>query len=340
MNVFPTTTKLSRQRTVGSKPENFQTQGPPAQHAPNRRDRAAFLEGFSQAPDPSAAVTPLSFGGAATLTLMKTVIALLVFLIFCTNHAAAVDPKDYYDAALKCLDENKEAKAADFLKVAATLGHDKSQFLLGFMLQQGRGIERDDKEAATMFEKAASQGNKDAKAALEVIIQNRRNALAEELRAKPKTYVPIRNEVRWFRQEGAGKPSPLKMNVVLDKDAKSSLRVGNGNDQPSLGKLINEFTNQKVCEFVVLPRSELTLEHVPDGRYRLIFALGDEIIYNANTFWKPSLVSKFRDAFDFKTTVTTYTRVTEWTDQSITFHKVKGGSAKTDSMDEKEFANY
>jgi len=276
---------------------------------------------------------------------MKVIVIVLSILCGQECSKAASNADVYYDYGIKHLDKNDESKAADYLKVAASLGHAKAQYLLGFMFQQGKGVERDEKEAIELFSKSAAQGNADAKEALALILKQQQ---AKLLANKPKTFIPHKNEVQWFAQGENGKLRGIRVGDFLDKSAPGVFRIGNGTNTPALGKLIDTFTDRKMCTFVVLPKTSITIEHVPNGTYQLIYSFGDELILGADKFWNPSGFSKMSNTFEFTSEekrevdpkTLQYANMIHYKDHKVTLHGVEGGTAISTPINAGSFDQY
>ena len=155
---------------------------------------------------------------------------------------------------------------------------------------------------------------------------------------KPKTYIPVRNDCAWFAVSENGQQWKLAQGRFLDKDALCVLKVGNGTEHAAIGKVIDMFTDRKVCEFVVLSKTSITLEHVPEGKYSLIYVLGDEIVKGTNRFWEPLEYTRIEAPFEFKTRQ--LIQEVEYSVLSITLHGVRGGKAKAEAIEGKEFGKY
>ena len=249
----------------------------------------------------------------------------IILLAYCALSASGVGLGQVLD---------QQEIALERLRQAAYYGDAEAQFQLGMRhfeiwKSNSRWYPKevsDFKKATELFEKSAAQGNPKAKAKLFEIAKN--------------TYTPVRNEMQWFERGVDGKIRALRIGVYPDKEAMSNLTVGNGNEKAALGKLIDILTDSKVCEFVVLPKSSIKLEHIPDGRYRFVFSIGDEIVRGTSQMWNPASVEQFEEPIVFQTTTTIYTRVKEWPSQTITLHGVAGGNVRTKPLGQAEFAKY
>lgn len=147
-------------------------------------------------------------------------------------------------------------------------------------------------------------------------------------RQKPKTYRPVKNECQWL--------------FARDAKARGQLEIGNGNDHAVLVKLISQFVNRKACSCVILPKSSLMIEHVPDGHYQLQFEMGDEIITGTEKFWQPIAQRRMSKTLDFMTTreVSGGNIITKTPVLRLTVHAVEGGNAEFVSIPPADFDRY
>jgi len=92
--------------------------------------------------------------------MKATFLALLAFSLCLSSVGADKDkplPKDF--KSLKALAEKGDAIA---------------QYNLGVMYDEGKGVEKDEKEAVKWYRKAAEQGDDDAKAALKKLLEQKK----------------------------------------------------------------------------------------------------------------------------------------------------------------------
>ncbi|MBS0657212.1 MAG: hypothetical protein JSR82_03070 [Verrucomicrobia bacterium] len=102
--------------------------------------------------------------------------------------------------------------------------------------------------------------------------------------------------------------------------------------------MIDARSGQKICSFLTLANSSETIDGLPEGTFRIIFAYGDAIEAGTDRFAAPSGFSAFKDTFTFSTTSRgqfVYTKT-----YSITLHAVAGGTAKTGSISAEEYNRY
>src|SRR3990167_4117455 len=68
--------------------------------------------------------------------------------------------------------EKDEKEACRYYKLAADQGNVNAQFTLGYMYADGKGVEKDEKEACRYYKLAADQGNVNAQCNLGVMYSN------------------------------------------------------------------------------------------------------------------------------------------------------------------------
>ena len=234
-----------------------------------------------------------------------------------------------------------DTKAFGWLLKAAVQGNAEAQNNLAAMYDDGRGVQKDEAKAIEWWQKAAAQGNDPAKRRLAFALSKKKGIA--RVQNNPKTYIPSRNQVQWFVHDpnnGKIQPAEQRQINLLNANAKGVLKIGNGTNQPAIGKLIDTFTDSKRCSFVILPKAALTLDHIPEGRYQLIYVFGDEIIAGRETFRNPSGFTKIADPFEFATTRNVITGGLEYSSWSITLHGVDGGTAKSREIEPKVFDQY
>ncbi|NOR73090.1 MAG: hypothetical protein GQ467_04385 [Mariprofundaceae bacterium] len=73
------------------------------------------------------------------------------------------------DECRKFLSKMQYERALLECKKAADQGHASAQYYLGVMYDKGKGVTRDDKEAAKWYRKAADQGHASAQRYLEAM---------------------------------------------------------------------------------------------------------------------------------------------------------------------------
>ena len=148
----------------------------------------------------------------------------------------------------------------------------------------------------------------------------------------PATVIPTNNEIL--------------SDAYPDSDARGEFTVINGASHHAIAKVIDIQTDTKILSFVIGAHQTAKIYAVPDGSYRVIFALGDQLYAGTERFEKPRGFSKFDRPFTFTTATTardsedaTYYR-THYTTLEVTLTPVVGGNITTSSISQKEFEHY
>ena len=92
------------------------------------------------------------------LAVFAIALALTLSLPF-VSHAKASGVAKIFNKGIKSLNIKNYKKSAPLLFKAARAGNAKAQFVLGWLYENGIGVERNDKKAFKWFRKAAEQGN-------------------------------------------------------------------------------------------------------------------------------------------------------------------------------------
>ena len=103
--------------------------------------------------------------------------------------AQSGDVNAQYELSLNLLKENKGAESARWLFMAANGGHAISQYNMGFFLEKGDGISKDETGAAQWYQRAAEQGYAEAQHNLGLMLLNGTGVSKNELDA-----------VKWFHR--------------------------------------------------------------------------------------------------------------------------------------------
>jgi hypothetical protein len=117
-----------------------------------------------------------------------------------------------------------------------------------------------------------------------------------------------------------------------------TLKVSNGTNRDAYVKLIEPNFQQLVSAFFVKSNSSYTLNPVPDGTYRVIFALGKSWNPKTQAFAQSKSFAKFDKPLNF-TTVQLGNEI-QYKVFQITLHPVVGGKARTSGVNEQEFKRY
>ena len=79
------------------------------------------------------------------------------------HDAQAQSAKELYQQGDKLFLEKNYTKAASLFRKAAEQGNDDAQLALGFLYETGKGVKQDYEQAAVWYRKAIKQGNSGAK---------------------------------------------------------------------------------------------------------------------------------------------------------------------------------
>lgn len=120
------------------------------------------------------------------------------------------------------------------------------------------------------------------------------------------------------------------------------LTIANGTDSHAVAKLVDMRQRQSVHTVLIRSRENATIPRIPDGSYRLLFALGKGWDDERQRFYESNRYAEFQRPLAFKTTHRTEgERVYDYySEMEVTLHRVVGGTARTDDIPEAEFAKY
>ncbi|GAA3545762.1 hypothetical protein GCM10022419_027510 [Nonomuraea rosea] len=108
-----------------------------------------------------------------------------------------------------------------------------------------------------------------------------------------------------------------------------SLKIKNGSSRDGVVTLVKGKT--KAVSIYVRARSTASIRDVRDGTYRIYFTTGYRFSTSKHRFTRAAIYQRFNDKLRFSTTAT---RRTIWT---LTLNPVKGGNARTSSVNPKDF---
>jgi hypothetical protein len=117
-----------------------------------------------------------------------------------------------------------------------------------------------------------------------------------------------------------------------------SLEVSNGTNRDAYVKLVEPLSHTLVTAFHVKSNSTFTVNQIPDGTYRVIFALGKNWNPKTQSFTQSKSFAKFDKPLNF-TTMQLSDRI-QYRVFRITLHPVAGGKARTSGVNEQEFKRY
>jgi hypothetical protein len=125
---------------------------------------------------------------------------------------------------------------------------------------------------------------------------------------------------------------------LLSQAMGGSLKVSNGTNRDAYVKLIEPNFQQLVAAFFVKSNSSYTLNPIPDGTYRVLFALGKNWNPGTQSFAQSKSFAKFDKPLSF--TTTQLGNGIQYKVFQITLHPVVGGKARTSGVNEQEFKRY
>ena len=125
-------------------------------------------------------------------------------------------------------------------------------------------------------------------------------------------------------------------------DGKGQLTVSNGTDSHAVAKLVDSQQERSLLTFLIRAGNNVTIPRVPDGSYRLLFALGKGWNDEKQQFYEGHRYAEFERSLVFRTTQKTEgDRLYEYYSRlSVTLHRVIDGTAKTNEIAEAEFATW
>ncbi|WP_404790396.1 hypothetical protein [Altericista sp. CCNU0014] len=117
-----------------------------------------------------------------------------------------------------------------------------------------------------------------------------------------------------------------------------SLEVSNGTNRDAYVKLIEPLSRTLVTAFHVKSNSTLTVNQIPDGTYRVIFALGKNWNPKTQSFTQSKSFAKYDKSLNY--TTMQFSDQIQYKAFRITLHPVTGGQARTSGVNEQEFKSY
>lgn len=120
------------------------------------------------------------------------------------------------------------------------------------------------------------------------------------------------------------------------------LTIKNGTDSNAFIKLVNTAIDKKVIDVYISSKNQYTIKNISDGTYRVLFATGKDWDAVNERFLEDATQSEFEKALNFQTgEKQTFNSIeTSYSVFELTLHAVVGGTAKTHSIPEAEFAKY
>jgi hypothetical protein len=121
-----------------------------------------------------------------------------------------------------------------------------------------------------------------------------------------------------------------------------TLTIDNGTIHDAVIKVVDEHARQTVVAFYVCAGRTASLEHMPDGDFRVIFAAGTDWDAAAGTFTRDKSFAKFDRQLVFVTGERPrgYDVSKDYSRFTLTLHSVAQGNDKTTRIGEEEFLRY
>lgn len=140
-------------------------------------------------------------------------------------------------------------------------------------------------------------------------------------------------------------PRSLPTGAVLSRIShvgNGTLTIDNGTRHDAVIKVVDETARQTVVAFYVAGGSAATIEHIPDGHFRVIFATGTDWDSALGTFTRDKSFARFDKPLDFVTTWRPrgYDVYMEYSVFTLTLHPIVHGNARTTAIAEEEFVKY
>ncbi|WP_433430556.1 hypothetical protein [Nonomuraea sp. CA-141351] len=127
----------------------------------------------------------------------------------------------------------------------------------------------------------------------------------------------------------AARPSNGRILYDRISGGHGTLKIKNGTSKDGVVTLVKGRT--KAISIYVRAKSTASIKDVRDGTYRIYFTTGYAFATSKGRFSRAASYQRFNDRLKFVTTATSYSI---WT---LTLHQVKGGNARTTSINPKDF---
>lgn len=120
------------------------------------------------------------------------------------------------------------------------------------------------------------------------------------------------------------------------------LKIVNGTRLHAIAKLVDPKQEKSVHTVLIRSNQQAAVANIPDGAYRLLFALGKGWSQDRQRFYEANSFAEFQRRLVFTTSErqqgdTIYEYHSE---MEVTLHPVVEGTAKTTNISEAEFARY
>ncbi|MFD1547447.1 hypothetical protein [Nonomuraea guangzhouensis] len=147
--------------------------------------------------------------------------------------------------------------------------------------------------------------------------------------AAPAAAVGERAVVAVVRTDAAARPGNGKILYHRLGGGLGTLKIKNGTSRDGVVTLVKG--KAKAVSIYVRARSTASVKDVRDGTYRVFFTTGSRFSTSKGRFGRNAVYQRFNDRLKFSTTATS---TSIWT---LTLNPVKGGNARTSSINPKDF---
>lgn len=113
------------------------------------------------------------------------------------------------------------------------------------------------------------------------------------------------------------------------------LEIKNGSGGNAIIKVRNAYTGRLLFSFFVQSNSSASYNNIPDGTYRIQYAIGDDLRADCKSFVKISGLGQFPEPDTLSTTLTPTQVITQRL--SYTLYPVPGGNVRPQAIDPSDF---
>lgn len=120
------------------------------------------------------------------------------------------------------------------------------------------------------------------------------------------------------------------------------LTIKNGTDDDAFIKLVSTEIDKKVVDVYISSKNQYTIKNISDGAYKVLFSIGKDWDVVNGKFLEDATQSEFEKTLNYLTKdERSFNSInTKYTVFELTLNPVVGGTAKTRSVQETEFAKY
>jgi hypothetical protein len=137
-------------------------------------------------------------------------------------------------------------------------------------------------------------------------------------------------------QRSAGSlPNGTNITSPQNSQGRGTLKVMNGTNYDAVIKLVDQASGRTQRFVYIQANREVTLQQISSCRCTLKFSIGTNWNPNTQRFSQSRLYSQFRESLNFRE-IRTPSGV-RWMNYTATLHPVKGGSARTVAISERDF---